>query len=198
MATDRSGRPGVTGAGPWFSRSAGATIAVAVALFAALFVLRLTVGDPDDAVSMLFALPIALVAVAFGFRAGILSGVAGVVLLALWVWVDDVSLSALGWVSRVTPMLLLGGLLGHAADRMRRAEDESRRLEVAAERQRDAIEINDSIVQGLSAAKWSLESGNVEGALAIVEDTLEQGHRLVSQLLRDADMGLVVHRRVAS
>lgn len=198
MATDRSGRPEVIGAGPWFSRSAGATIAVAVALFAALFVLRLTVGGPDDAISTLFALPIALVAVAFGFRAGILSGFAGVALLALWVWVDDVSLSALGWVSRVTPMLLLGGLLGHAADRMRRAEDERRRLEVAAERQRDAIEINDSIVQGLSAAKWSLESGNVEGALAIVEDTLEQGHRLVSQLLRDADMGLVVHRRVAS
>jgi hypothetical protein len=173
-------------------------VAVSVGLFAGIFLLRLTVGGPDDAISMLFALPIALVAIASGFRAGLLSGLVGTGLLVAWALVDGVELSALGWASRVTPMLLLGGLLGHAVDQLRRADEQRRRLDLAARRQRDAIEINDTIVQGLSAAKWSLEAGNTHGALAIVEDTLQQGQQLVSELLRSAEMGLVVHRRDGS
>lgn len=195
MAIDRDLRRGMLGADPWFWRRPGAMIAVSATLFAGVFALRLSVGGPVDAVSMLFALPIALVAVAFGFRAGLLAGLAGIGLVALWVVVDDVSLSPVGWTSRVTPMLLLGGLLGRAVDQLRLAEDERRQLDLAARRQRDAIEINDTIVQGLSAAKWSLEAGNLPGALGIVEETLLQGHQLVSELLRDADMGLVVHKR---
>jgi hypothetical protein len=195
MAVDRGVRHGMLAADPWFWRRPRAMIAVAAGLFAGVFVLRLTVGGPTDAISMLFAMPIALVAVAFGLRAGLLSGLVGTGLVAVWVVVDDVSMSPVGWASRVTPLLLLGGLLGHAVDQLRLAEDERRQLDVAARRQRDAIEINDTIVQGLSAAKWSLEAGNMQGGLAIIEDTLRQGHQLVSELLRDADMGLVVHKR---
>jgi hypothetical protein len=174
---------------PWFRRRPVASAVVAGALFVGIFVLRIAVGRPEDVLSLLFTLPIALVAVAFGFRAGVSAGLVGTGLIALWVVLDDVTLSSLGWASRVTPMLLLGGLLGQAVDRLSRAEDEQRHLELAARRQRDAIEINDTIVQGLSAAKWALEAGNEQRALEVVEETLRNGHELVSTLLRDADMG---------
>lgn len=175
--------------GPWFRSRPRATVAVACALFAAVFVLRLTVGDARDAESMLYVLPIALLAVAFGFRAGVAAGLAAVLLVAAWVWIEDVDLSLLGWISRAVPMVLLGGLLGHAADRLRRAEEDRRAVEVAAGRHRDAIEINDTIVQGMSAAKWSLEAGNLEGGLDTLTETLRLGHELVSNLLREAEMG---------
>jgi hypothetical protein len=89
----------------------------------------------------------------------------------------------------VLPLLLLGLLLGHATDRERRAEAERRRLEAAALLHREAIEINDSLVQGMAAAKWSLDAGQVETGKEILEETVVRAHDLVSGLIRRADMG---------
>lgn len=179
----------MTDRGPWFRDRPRATIAVAAVLFAGIFAMRITLGGAADGAAMLYVLPIALVAVAFGFRAGLAAGLVGVLLVALWVTLKDVPLTPLGWISRALPMLLLGCLLGDAADRLRVAEAERRALEVAARGRRDAIEVNDTIVQGMSAAKWSLESGNLAAGLAILTQTLEVGHKLVSQQLRGAEMG---------
>jgi hypothetical protein len=55
------------------------------------------------------------------------------------------------------PTLFLGVLLGRATDRARRAEGERRRLERTA-LHRQAIEIDDSLVQRMAAAKWSFEA----------------------------------------
>lgn len=178
----------LTRGGPWFLRRPRITVAVAAAMYAVVFAARLSVGGPADDLCLLYTLPIALLAVAFGRRVGVLAGLAGVGLVVTWVVIDQVHLTAVGWVSRVAPMLLLGYLLGDAMDRLHRAEAERRRLEEAARRQRDAIEINDTIVQGLTAAKWALESGHLGAGLTIVVDTLDLGHRLVSDLIRDAEM----------
>jgi hypothetical protein len=85
------------------------------------------------------------------------------------------------------PLLLIGFLLGDASERLNRAEDERLRQEARELRHRQAVEINDSLVQGMAAAKWSLEAGRVDNGLAALEETLDQGQRLVSQLIRDAD-----------
>jgi hypothetical protein len=100
----------------------------------------------------------------------------------------DITLSATGWTSRVVPMLVLGALVGDAADRLRYAESERRRLEAAALLHREAIEINDRLVQGMAAAKWSFEAGRVEAGLATLDETIAEGHALVSALIRQADM----------
>jgi hypothetical protein len=110
-----------------------------------------------------------------------------VLLMALWVVVENVSLTPTGWASRVLPMLLLGVLLGDAADRLRRAETDRRRLEAAALLHREAIEINDSLVQGMVAAKWSLESGRVDSGTKTLDETITRAHDLVSTLIRRAD-----------
>ena len=174
---------------PWFRRRPRLALTVAGALFAGVLSLRLFNGTPADAYSMLYALPVALVAMTSGLRTGAAAGLLGVALTVLWAVAQEVSLSPAGWVSRVMPLLLLGVLLGHATDRARRAEAERRRLQAAALLHREAIEINDSLVQGMVAAKWSLDGGQVDTGTEILEQTVERAHDLVSGLIRRADMG---------
>jgi hypothetical protein len=173
----------------WFRRRPPVTWAAVALLFVGIFTLRVSTGRVEDAYSMLFVFPVALAAVAFGRRAGGVSGVVAVLLIVVWVVVRDLSLSPSGWVSRIVPILLLGLLLGDATDRLRRIEVERRRLESAALLHRDAIEINDSLVQGMVAAKWALESGDVESGLSTLNATITQAHELVSGLIRQAGMG---------
>src|SRR5690349_16846165 len=107
--------------GPWFRWHPTLAIAVGVALFAAVFGLRLAVSGTQDTITALYALPIALLAVAFGLRAGMVAGLAAVVLLFGWVVIDGVTLTPIGWAERAAPLVLLGLLLGSAADRLRAA-----------------------------------------------------------------------------
>jgi len=95
-------------------------------------------------------------------------------------------LGPVGWVARVGPLALLGLLLGDATDRLRRAEGARVRLAEAERRHREAVQLNDTIVQSLSAAKWALEGRDLTGGLAIVDETLTQSNRLVSDLIRGA------------
>jgi acetyl-CoA acetyltransferase len=179
---------------PWFRRRPRTTVVTAAALFAGIFFVRVSIGTPADAINMLYALPIALIALAFGLWAGLAAGVVAAGLVAAWVLVGGVDLTVLGWASRLAPMLLLGLLLGGASDRLRQAELERRTFEAAGLRYREAIEINDTLVQGMAAAKWSIEAGRTDSALASLTETIELAHKLVSKLLREADMGLDGHR----
>jgi hypothetical protein len=161
---------------------------VSSALFAVVLSVRWVSGGPSDPITLLFTVPIALLAVSFGARGGVPGSAVGIVLLAAWAEHAGVHFSALGWCARVIPFLLTGVLLGTVVDRLRRADAERRRLAAAALRHRDAIEINDTFLQRLTAAKWSLESGDTQQALDVVSETLELGHQLVSDLVRDAGM----------
>jgi len=174
---------------PWFRRRPALVVVLAVALFGSVLALRLEVGSPADAYSMLYALPIALVAMALGLRAGAAAGLLAVALTVVWASVDDVALTPTGWVSRILPMLLLGVLLGDASDRIQRSEQERVQLEAAALLHRRAIEINDSLIQGMAGAKWSLEAGNLEDAIEMLDQTMGEAHALVSDLIRQAGMG---------
>lgn len=185
---ERTG-PGGVAALPWFRAHPSRTVAVVVVLFGGVLATRLLAGDaPADAVSMLYALPVALAALAFGRVGGLAAGVVAVALVAGWVLAHDADLSWLGWVARVVPLLLLGVLLGDASQRLTHLERERRALEAAAQRHRDAAEISDSLLQGMSAAKWALEADRREVALETLDQTIAKGQRLVADLLRGADL----------
>ena len=112
------------------------------------------------------------------------------VLLVLgWGVIVEPDIGPLGWVSRLLPQLLLGYLLGDAADRVKAANKHRAALEAAQERHLAAIEVNDTLVQGMAAAMWSLDAGRTEAGMATLRETLELGHGLVTKLLRDADAG---------
>ncbi len=171
-----------------------AALVVAALLFLVVFVLRFAVTNVADAVVLLYTMPVALVALSFGRRAGLAAGVLAVALALTWVAVADADITAMGWASRVVPLLLLGGLIGDASDRLGEAHRHRRALEAAAQRHRDAVEVNDRLVQGMAAARWAFEGGRHEAGMRTLEETLAQGHELVSKLLRDSDMGVDGHR----
>lgn len=168
---------------PWFDRRPRRALAIASALFLAVFLLRISVGDERDAIAMLYVLPISLIAISFGQQAGVIAGGAAVGLLATWTLVSDVSLTPLGWLSRIIPLVLIGGLIGSASDRMRAADAAERRADAIALLQRDGAEINDSIVQSLAAAKWAIEAADVERARSILDETIVTGQKLVTRVL---------------
>lgn len=174
---------------PWFRTHPRWAVAVVVSLFAGVLATRLLAGDAaGDAAGLLYVLPVALAAVAFGRRAGLGAGLVGVALVVVWAVARDADISWLGWVSRVVPLLLLGTLLGDATERLEAAERRRRELEAAAQRHRDAAEISDSLIQGMTAARWALEAERHDVALTRLEETIAQGQRLVSDLLRGADL----------
>ncbi|MEX2292792.1 MAG: PAS domain S-box protein [Acidimicrobiales bacterium] len=65
-------------------------------------------------------------------------------------------------------------------------ETAKRELSEVRSRQRQAIEINDTIVQGLTVARWSFDLGDVEAARTAVEETVVAGRLLVDRMLSAA------------
>jgi hypothetical protein len=169
--------------GPWYRQRPRVAVTVAALLFAGVFALRLAVGGSEDAISMLYVLPIALVSLAFGAQAGVGAGVCAVALVEAWAVLGDVDLTPVGWLSRATPLLLLGLLVGVASDQQRIAARRDRELAAVLALQREAAEINDTIVQGLAASKWRLECGDVDRGLATLTETMATAQALVSSLL---------------
>lgn len=181
-------RPSPVPGRPWFQQRRGLAAGVCVVLFGAVTVMRFALGDDAAiAVTMLYVLPISLAAVAWGRWVGAGAGVVGLALIGVWVLAQDVDLSILGWLSRAVPLLLIGFVLGDASERLRRAEEERFLQERRNLRLRHAVEINDSLIQGMAGAKWSLEAGRVDTGLEMLDETITEGQRLVSDLIREAD-----------
>lgn len=57
------------------------------------------------------------------------------------------------------------------------------------ERQRQALEIHDNVVQGLATAKLSFETDEIERGVAAVEETLIASRKIISDLLGTAEAG---------
>lgn len=105
-------------------------LAVAIAMFAAIFAARFAIGDVDvdDPIMLLLVFPIALLAIEFGVVAGVASGIAGFVLFAAWVEIEQPAEgpTVVDYLVRGSVFILLGASLGVASDRLnaarRRAE----------------------------------------------------------------------------
>ncbi len=189
----------VDAADPWFRRHLAAAGAVAVALFAVATVLPYHGGEERDAAVFLFALPIALIAVAFG-RVG---GVAAAVISAVMLWghlagSPAAALSTEGWVVRIVPLGLLGLLVGMAADAMEEAARVRTELAVACARRRDAAEVNDAIIQRLAVAKWQAEAAGAHAVADTVGEVIEVTEDLVASLLAGTGMADRLRSRTAT
>lgn len=167
----------------WLRSRPHLALGVALALFAAIFVVREVVPGPGEAVCLFYVLPIALVAFGFGRRAGAAAGVFGFALFAIWALSRDIPIGVIGWLARGIPMLLLGALVGHAAEQQRRAAAAERELLLAQLRARRVAELNDSIIQRLAVAKWAAEAGRHDRSLDVLTETVESTQSLVSELL---------------
>lgn len=176
---------------PWYRSHSYAALLIAAGLFAGVSVARYFSDGSGEAIDILYSLPIALLAMSFGLRGGLVGAAVGFSLFAIFELADGAGdIDATGWIARAAGLLLLGVLLGRATDQIRAgqrralAEQEQRRLlQETAHHQAEALEISDSILQHLVAAKWMVERGRDEDAVEILTSTLETGQRMVADLL---------------
>lgn len=172
-------------------RSPLVALGVIVGLLAAVTVLRWAVDGAGEAAALLYVVPITLGALRFGRRGGIaVAGFGMTAFIVLEAVRAKGDLDMTGWVGPLLAMALIGGLVGHLsqsaalreADR-RRGVQRIRRLEELCDAQRSAIEAGDSIVQQVAAARWMLEAGHRNEALAALDQTLAEGISKVSGTL---------------
>jgi hypothetical protein len=136
---------------------------------------------------------VSLLARAFGLRGGLIGAVIGFALFAV-VEVVEVShgvgdIDATGWITRGAGLFLLGALLGQATHRIEAPEllmladhKDRRILTERSRRQAETLEMSDSILQYLAVAKWMIESGDDEAAIAILTSTMATGERMVADM----------------
>jgi PAS domain S-box-containing protein/putative nucleotidyltransferase with HDIG domain len=116
-------RPGL------FHLSRYATVGVAILMTAAVYALRYVDNNVADVPLLLFAVPIALCAVRFGFKGGLLSALLGLGMTTAWYVHGDIDAGPVGYVSQATALLVVGGLVGHFADQRRALEAQVSRHE---------------------------------------------------------------------
>jgi PAS domain S-box-containing protein len=119
--------------------SPSALLAVAVVLFVVVLVLKLTIRAPGFGLPLLFDVPVALVALAYGARGGLIAAAVGMALYAVGDIPAEVHSNVAGYLSRALTFFLLGGLLGLYVDRLRQADRAARRLAAIVEQTDDGV-----------------------------------------------------------
>jgi signal transduction histidine kinase len=114
------------------ARRAG-IVALALLLFACAFSARLAVDDPDALLANFYIVPIAVLAIEFGTRAGLIAAAVAFALVPAWSVINSVHVDALGYVSRGAAFFITGVVVGAFSDRLRRdhAEREDAQRDLA-------------------------------------------------------------------
>jgi PAS domain S-box-containing protein len=107
-------------------------VIVAALLFAGIFALRHSREDPGALLSVLYVIPIALVAVELGTAAGLAAAVLSIAALAAWDISVEVDVGALDYVSHAVAYLAVAATLGMVSTRARTARRSQRQLIEAA------------------------------------------------------------------
>ena len=94
-------------------------IAIAALLFAATFTARVVISDPDALLANFYIIPIALLAIEFGTRAGLLAAAVALALVPAWSVIADVHVHPLGYVARGAAFVITGVVVGRFSERLR-------------------------------------------------------------------------------
>jgi len=105
----------------------GLAVVVSALLFGAILGLRFAVGTAGDAVSFLYLIPIVVIAITFGPWGGVIAGSVAFVLASGWALLEQVDLTAVGYLVRAAVFLMIGDLVGRFAASLRAVEMASSR-----------------------------------------------------------------------
>jgi signal transduction histidine kinase len=130
-------------------------ILVAGVLFALAFTARVVVDDPDALLANFYVIPIALLAIEFGVRGGVIGATVGFALVPAWSVINAVHVAALGYISRGAVMYLTGVVVGRFSDRLR--SDIAERQEAQRDLTMYADQLEGSI-RGLARSVERLEA----------------------------------------
>ena len=101
-------------------RKRAGIVAIATLLFAVTFSARLAVNDPDALLANFYIVPIAVLAIEFGTRAGLIAAAVAFALVPVWSVINSVHVDALGYASRGAAFLVTGVVVGGFSDRLRK------------------------------------------------------------------------------
>jgi diguanylate cyclase (GGDEF)-like protein/PAS domain S-box-containing protein len=91
---------------------------LALVLFVVITVVRFaTRSDGHDDITLLYVLPVALLAVSYGVRGGVLGACLGLGVFAIWATSHDIDVGVVGYLTRTTAIVIFGGLAGFLSDR---------------------------------------------------------------------------------
>jgi signal transduction histidine kinase len=160
-------------------------IIVAVVLFAATFAARLVIKDPGALIANFYVVPIALVAIEFGTRGGVLAAVAGLGLVFAWSALETTHVSVLGYTARGAAMLVAGAVVGQFSERLRRdvaaRHRAQRNLALYAEQLQSANQDLARSIERLEAFEGIARAVGGETELArVLSLILAQGREIVS------------------
>jgi signal transduction histidine kinase len=109
-----------SGPPPMSATKRTAIVAVAVLLFTATFIARLAIPDPGALLANFYIIPIAVLAIEFGIRAGLLAAAIAFALVPAWSVINSIHVNALGYVSRGAAFVVTGVVVGRFSERLRR------------------------------------------------------------------------------
>jgi signal transduction histidine kinase len=119
-----------------------AIVGLAGLLFVIAFTARLAVNDPNALLANFYVVPIAVLAIEFGTRAGLFAAALAFALVPAWSLINSVHVDALGYVSRGAAFLVTGVVVGGFSDRLRKdiaeRQDAQRDLALYADQLEDS------------------------------------------------------------
>jgi diguanylate cyclase (GGDEF)-like protein/PAS domain S-box-containing protein len=112
---------------PHVPRSRWVRLALAIAVCAAVTAGRFASDNPGDAVGVLFIVPVAMVALDFKWKGGLIAGAVGSLLTVAWSTFEHQQLTIVGYTSRTVAFIVVGVLVGvMTAQRERSVRDAAR------------------------------------------------------------------------
>lgn len=107
----------------------------ALALFALIFGLRVIDRSASSGTTILYVLPIVMVGVELGRRAGVAAGLFALALFVVWAPFSPIHVAPAAYLTRGIVFILVGAVAGHLSERLRivaqRAEASARHFELA-------------------------------------------------------------------
>jgi gas vesicle protein len=170
----------------WDAVRSRRTVAIAAgALLVLVFLVAVLSGSPLEPAIIAYAVPVALVGIALGATAGVAAAVASGALYWLAAYLDGHTFSAGHLSYRLGALVFLGGVVGALSSRLGEAD---RGAQLQRELRSRAVELNDTVVQGLALSRYLLDGGDSAAAAATVEQTLERAQELVADLMGDVEL----------
>jgi signal transduction histidine kinase len=96
-----------------------AVVGIAILLFAAAFAARIVISDPDALLANFYIVPVAVLAIEFGARAGLIAAAVAEALVPAWSVIDSVHVHPLGYIARGAAFVITGVVVGRFSERLR-------------------------------------------------------------------------------
>jgi signal transduction histidine kinase len=96
-----------------------AIVLIALLLFAVAFAARVVIDDPDALLANFYIIPVAVLAIEFGTRAGLLAAAVAEALVPAWSVIASVHVHPLGYIARGAAFVITGVVVGRFSERLR-------------------------------------------------------------------------------